>query len=496
MNGVWRSLLWKEWREQCWRGLLLLVAALPSLAIPSMGQTNATGILVSCLTFTFLAASLFLGAGAAASEQSQRTAGFLQSLPISTKWSAIAKLASALATLWLPISIFFIANFIWKGRPSYPAGVVSFEMFAIIVGLSLSSLLIWMAATGVNLSDEIRAGAIGFLVIVGCWALAAWLPQPVWGRPSTVLDRVVSGLLPGGTWFIAIELEMQATNSALGQTIGRASLWPLVIAAILSNAALAASYVWRFGRVASPRRQAVETAASASETAWLAPPMRRAWKAILWKQVCESLPLALLGAASIICVSLIVAAASRQYQHGIFNDDLLTMSILVWMMIGGLVSIVSGIGLWLDDLRPEIHSFWRSRPISPDLWFAVKFASSAVITIATLALPSLLIYYAVAMLTGRPTISLYASDDWSTPVVIGLLLQFGFFCVASAFMATIRRPMVAALLTILLAGIVTFGLIGPLALEVAGIAAAVAAISCIAIAGSWLCVRYDWSIGQ
>lgn len=76
------------------------------------------------------------------------------------------------------------------------------------------------------------------------------------------------------------------------------------------------------------------------------------------------------------------------------------MSIPVWIMVGGLVSIVSGIGLWLDDLRPEIHSFWRSRPISPELWFAVKFASSVVITIATLALPSLLIYYAVAMLTG------------------------------------------------------------------------------------------------
>jgi hypothetical protein len=495
MIGVWRSLLWKEWREQRWKALLLLVAALPSLAIPYLGQTDAAGILVSCLTFTFLAASLFLGAGAAASEQSQRTVGFLQSLPISTKWSAIAKLASALTTLWLPIVIFFIANQIWRGRPSYPAAVVPFEIFAIITGLALSSLLIWMAAVGVNLSDEIRAGAIGFLVIVGCWALVAWLPQPALGRPSTVLDRVVSGILPGGVWFIAIEMEMQATNSA-GQTIGRGSLWPLAVAAILSNSALAASYVWRFGRVASPRRQPIDSAAKSIVPVWLAPPMRRPWKAILWKQICESLPLALMGAGAILCVSLIIAAASRQYQHGIFNDDLLEMSIPVWMMVGGLVSIVSGIGLWLDDLRPELHSFWRSRPVSPDLWFAVKFASSAVITIGTLALPSLLIYYAVAMLAGRPAFSLYASDDWSTPVVIGLLSQFGFFCVAAASMATIRRPMVAALLTILLAAIVTFGMIGPLALEVAGIVAAVAAISGVAVTINWLSVHYDWAIGR
>lgn len=255
MNGVWRSLLWKEWREQRWKACLLLIAALPSLAIPSMGQTNASGILISCLTFTFLAASLFLGAGAAASEQSQRTMGFLQSLPISTKWSAVAKLASALVALWLPVSIFFIANQIWRGLPSYPGGGMSFEMFAIVTGLSLTSLLIWMAAVGVNLSDEIRAGAIGFLVIIGCWAMAAWLPQPTWGGPSPVFNRLVQGLLPGGAWFVVVEMEIQADNAALGQTIGRASLWPLAVAAILSNSALAASYVWRFGCVASPRRQ-------------------------------------------------------------------------------------------------------------------------------------------------------------------------------------------------------------------------------------------------
>lgn len=400
MNGVWRSLLWKEWREQRWKACLLLIAALPSLAIPSMGQTNASGILISCLTFTFLAASLFLGAGAAASEQSQRTMGFLQSLPISTKWSAVAKLASALVALWLPVSIFFIANQIWRGLPSYPGGGMSFEMFAIVTGLSLTSLLIWMAAVGVNLSDEIRAGAIGFLVIIGCWAMAAWLPQPTWGGPSPVFNRLVQGLLPGGAWFVVVEMEIQADNAALGQTIGRASLWPLAVAAILSNSALAASYVWRFGCVASPRRQPIESAAKSIVPAWLAPPLRRPWKAILWKQICESLPLALLGAGAILGVSLIVAAIVRQSQEGLLNDDLMEMSIPVWIMVGGLVSIVSGIGLWLDDLRPEIHSFWRSRPISPELWFAVKFASSVVITIATLALPSLLIYYAVAMLTG------------------------------------------------------------------------------------------------
>ena len=499
MNGVWRSLLWKEWREQRWKACLLLIAALPSLAIPSMGQTDASGILISCLTFTFLAASLFLGAGAAASEQSQRTMGFLQSLPISTKWSAVAKLASALVALWLPVSIFFIANQIWRGLPSYPGGGMSFEMFAIVTGLSLTSLLIWMAAVGVNLSDEIRAGAIGFLVIIGCWAMAAWISEPGWINLSPMLERMASGLLPGGAWFIVVELEIQADNAAMGQTIGRASLWPLAVAAILSNSALAASYVWRFGRVASPRPQPIESAAKSIVPAWLAPPMRRPWKAILWKQICESLPLALLGAGAILGVSLIVAAMVRENQEGLLNDDLLEMSIPVWIMVGGLISIVSGIGLWLDDLRPEIHSFWRSRPISPDLWFAVKFASSVVITIATLALPSLLIYYAVSMLTGRPMIrmiSLDATDDWSTPVVIGLLSQFGFFCVAAALMATVRRPMIAALLTILLAAIVAFGMIAPLALEVAGIAAAIAAISCIAIAINWLSVHHDWAFGR
>ena len=496
MNGVWRSLLWKEWREQRWKAVLLLAAALPSLAIPSMGQTDAAGILVSCLTFSFLAASLFLGAGAAASEQSQRTAAFLQSLPISTKWSAATKLASALVVLWLPISIFFIANQMWKGQLDYPAHVVPFETFAIITGLALSSLLIWMAATGVNLGDEIRAGAIGFLVIVCCWALAAWLPRPTWGRPSSVLDRAVSGLLPGGVWFVAVELEMRATNSALGQTIERGSLWPLVIAAILSNSALAASYVWRFGRVASPRQQSVEANSPTAEVAWLAPPMQRPGTAILWKQCCESLPLSLLGAGSILCVSLIIDFVSREYQHGILNDGLLSMSIPVWLMIGGLVSIVSGIGLWLDDLRPELNTFWRSRPIATGQWFAVKFAVSALITLATLALPSLLIYGLVAWLGDRPAFQQLGPTDWPPVIALGLLSQFGFFSAAAAFMAATRRPMVSALLTIFTAAGVAFCVVGPFSLEATGSAVVIAAISVLATAAGWLCIRHDWAIGR
>ncbi len=495
MNGVWRSLLWKEWREQQWKSLLLLTAALPSLAIPYFGQTEGTRILVALSAFSVLAASIFLGAGAAASEQSQRTAAFLQSLPISSKRSAIVKLATALATLWLPLAVYFVANWLWERTPGYPDEVAPFEPFALLAGLALSSLLIWVAAVGVNVSDEIRAGAIGVLVIVGSWAIGAWLPGVEFYRWS-LIDRIVAGLLPGGIWFLVDDLETHVRQESLQAMMGGVRFWSVAAGAIFANSALAVAYVWRFGRVGAPRRQAAEPTVKPAEISWLAPPMRRPWTAILWKQMCESLPLALLGAGAVFCVSLIVAATSRQYRHGIFNDDLVATSISIWITVGALVSIVGGIGLWLDDLRPGLHAFWRSRPISPDQWFAVKFAASAVTTLVTLALPPLLIYGIAAMFGGQPMRQLLGTDVWNSPIPLSLLSQFGLFCVSAAFMATIRRPMISTLLTILFAACVAFCMIAAFSLGVPESAVLIAAISGIAITTGWLSVRYDWAIGR
>ncbi len=44
--------------------------------------------------------------------------------------------------------------------------------------------------------------------------------------------------------------------------------------------------------------------------------------------------------------------------------------------IGLLVALVVGIGMILTDVSPPLNTFWRSRPINPDLWFWTKFCGT------------------------------------------------------------------------------------------------------------------------
>ncbi|MBL9163206.1 MAG: hypothetical protein JNL18_10765 [Planctomycetaceae bacterium] len=495
MNGVWRSLLWKEWREQRFKLLAITLFTATMAAWPWLFDSDGTlyEAFIVIGFFCILSLGLFVGASLAASERSQRTVGFLQSLPYSTRRTAIAKLVVAALTVASPGVVLFGAVKIWESLGYIPANHgIPITAFAAIAWAAFS-FAVWVAAIAANLADEVRAGAVGFLAVALFWGVFAvavdqWLPA------SEELIQAMAASGPGGPLLISIEIcEAPRREFALlpPRPIGR-----LVVLAAISTTAMTLLYVWRFGRVAPAQRKSVESTAKSVVPAWLAPPMRRPWNAILWKQCCESLPLSMLGAGAILCVSVFIAVANRGGQGGILQDGLLAMSIPVWILIGGLVSIVSGIGLWLDDLRPELHTFWRSRPIATVHWFALKFATSAIITLATLALPSLLIYGLLTVFGERPLWNLYGGDDWRMPVLLALVSQFGFFCVAAAFMAATRRPMVSALLTIFTAAGIALCLLPPFSLEAIGSAVVIAVVSTLATVVGWLCIRNDWAIGR
>jgi ABC-type transport system involved in multi-copper enzyme maturation permease subunit len=96
MSSAWRSLFWKEWREQRVRLIALLAVAALLLLKPLAGGSIGPQW-VSYLTVLLLAGplvGLFLGAHAAASEQSDGTIEFLASLPVAVHRTALVKLLS------------------------------------------------------------------------------------------------------------------------------------------------------------------------------------------------------------------------------------------------------------------------------------------------------------------------------------------------------------------------------------------------------------------
>lgn len=54
-------------------------------------------------------------------------------------------------------------------------------------------------------------------------------------------------------------------------------------------------------------------------------------------------------------------------------------------MIAFLAAAVAGVGLFMEDLRPGVHAFWRSRPIPIDHWFWLKYVGGLACLAGTLA---------------------------------------------------------------------------------------------------------------
>ena len=102
--NTWRSLLWKEWREQRAVGLAILAVLVLVPTITSFAELGGLhfGIyFTTILTMPMFA--VFVGMGIASGEHSRGTMPFLQALPATTRGAAAAKLFAGLLTLWFPI---------------------------------------------------------------------------------------------------------------------------------------------------------------------------------------------------------------------------------------------------------------------------------------------------------------------------------------------------------------------------------------------------------
>jgi hypothetical protein len=494
MNSVWQSLLWKEWREHRWMLFTLLTATLALVPLPWLVEWSerSADVIVGLLIVAVPIISMFLGAGIAAGEQSQRTIGFLQSLPVQMARPAFAKLLMALATLWTPCVLLLAAMQGWRWIGAKPVETIPPELSMLGYSLAASSLLIWMAATGVNLSDEIRAGAVGLLVILICWAaLGLLLPGPGWNSP--LWSRIAFAVAPAGILMPLAQFE--AAGNARDQGWEYPWFWLLVGASVLSNVALAAWYLSRFGRIAAAHRPVREAPTPTVQSVWLAPPRRRPLTAILWKQARETLPLAALGMGAMLCIVMVLAVVEYRAERSLTVADFAHLASVICLMVGFFVAVVAGIGLFMEDLRPGLNTFWRSRPIHYDQWFGIKFSASALLTTGVLAIgPFLNLGLAIAAEWMRGGYELMASrvDDVMYVLGIGIVAQCAVFCVATAAMVLLRRPVLAALATVLIAAclVASVEMFSPSSGTTVGVIVALIALTSTSIA--WLAVRNDW----
>jgi hypothetical protein len=183
----------------------------------------------------------------------------------------------------------------------------------------------------------------------------------------------------------------------------------------------------------------------------LAPPRRSPATALLWKQWRESFPLATLGAGAVLAISVILWLALNPRDWSGESTGLVRISGAVWIMTGALVALVAGIGLFLEDLRPDVHEFWRSRPIGPDQWFLLKFIPGLLLTIVTLALPMAVVVALALLLAPGGSVPKADLEQGRAIIVQALIGQAAIYCLAAAIMAIVRRPVMTAVVTIITA---------------------------------------------
>ncbi|MBA3484507.1 MAG: hypothetical protein H0T51_22110 [Pirellulales bacterium] len=461
MNSVWQSLLWKEWREH--RLILAILAAL-FIVIPPIFSLRTPTNFFSILSFTLFAVpmvSMFIAMNIAAGEQSAGTIRFLQSLPITGRKPAAAKLFWAVATVIVPILLAVGAAVLWswmleeaaQEAIAYDEGVYQtapgswFAARCFTPSVAAISLILWMAAAGVNRSDEVRAGAIGILVVASYWlliALGGYTLDVLGLREPYRLFPLLFSTAPGGVGILSDRMSFASDDSSM-----LAKYWPLAVVGVLSHGALAAWYVGRFGRVVPGKPQAVERPAAPRDRHWLAPPLRSPLFAIAWKQLRESGPLAVLGATCIAAIAIFIYVAHFSLDRAEVSDltpvDMFEGMAAAWIIVGLMVATVAGVGVFMDDLKPGLYAFWRSRPINVDQWFAVKFIAGLLVTVVTLAIPLLLVTAYLLIVPDAYAIHHKVSiNDAIRFVGVGLLAQSGLYSAAVAAIVLLRRPIHAA----------------------------------------------------
>lgn len=165
-----------------------------------------------------------------------------------------------------------------------------------------------------------------------------------------------------------------------------------ILAAVVAHLGLITWYVCRFGRITNREVRSQQIAVqSANQIGWLGPPRSSAFASVAWKQLRESLPIVLATLAGIIGIT----AATQLTEWAEFDRPTMHVGEIyngIAVVLGFVMALVIGVGVCFYDVQPSLNTFWRSRPIQPDLWFCCKFVTGLVVLLVAIYAPMVLIW--------------------------------------------------------------------------------------------------------
>lgn len=393
-RAIWANLFWKEWREHRWKLAALTAIYLITYAIclyTIEGESPLENAAIVLTFFTPLAA-LFIAMGLAAKEEASGTANYLRAQPVALRYAAIAKLCLGMLTLFIPVLLILALAFLFIGLDSsaqisrsYPFDLgVHGQPLRFLIALlthiaSSGSLLLWFAVLGMSQRSELRAGVFAVVAVIALrfiFGVALEVTEPAWTATGPFVEAawrthnfvelgIVSPALPG-----AID-EFASYSPTWLQDQTAALYWTAFSIFCVTHSVLAWRWITGYGR--TPIHALDSTSRKSSLAGWLGPPRFSSTHSILWKQIRESLPA--IGGTIVLGLvwgGWILAINSR---NGINQEGPAWTLAWTTAMSGFLAALFVGVASFQDDLSTGLSGFWRSRPIDPDQWFWIKYAS-------------------------------------------------------------------------------------------------------------------------
>jgi hypothetical protein len=437
---IWLNLFWKEWHEQKWKLLALTAIALSvcvALLCQDLGNV-AFSLFFTNLSYAMLA-PILMGMGVCAGEHATGVIQFVRAQPISMRRVATVRWIAGACVLLIPLLC--VTAICWivmcLKEQVGPQSVRTGAFFQVNSALSESSTLFvisfagmvaclnlyaWIVAVAVNQRTEFRAGLVGLLVTVaisfaGIGGLSGWdnhLPNvSVPGLFGLISSPLVS---LGITDFI---------RHSLPWLVVLAVVWQVFLTFCLMQ-----MMVFRYGREERwlsgdffKRTRTLQT-----EACLLGKPLSSQWRALLWLQIRQSLPVCVVGLTVVVGIALTIVAS--EIEPDAFDA--------MYPIVGCVLALLIGVGSFVSELQPDLHTFWRSRPISPSSWFWFKFIGGAIALIGLFDMPCLLLSWSGILGT------------WShgSASVFPILLHLSCYSVAVFFACTVRHSTYATVFAV------------------------------------------------
>ena len=159
--------------------------------------------------------------------------------------------------------------------------------------------------------------------------------------------------------------------------------------------------------------------------------------AMIWLELRQAMPLAACG----FLLAVLIAIASVPLGLR-FHDSSVTALPGSLYIVGMLWPVVVGSGLYSADLGSGLGAFWRSRPISPDLWFWTKFVVGLAAVVGLLDGVTMLVSWK-APRAENPTLLSWAYVG-CMPIIHALM-----YALAVLGTCWFRRPVIGGILAIL-----------------------------------------------